>query len=115
MRALAIVAVLAVAGLAAAAGVIALGSASLGGCPQALLEGTLEADPSGTLVVRTDSGELVSVSWPIGYGVRTGERGEPVLTRLFVEVAAPGDRVSMGGGEGRIADFDACGVIAVTD
>jgi hypothetical protein len=116
MRTAVIMLVLAAAGLAAAAGVIALTSASLGGCPSALLEGTLEADPSSEgLLVRTDDGQAVTVTWPIGYGVRAGENGEPVLTRLFVEVAGPGDEVSMGGGEGRITDFDACGVIAVTN
>jgi hypothetical protein len=80
-----------------------------------LLEGTLEEDPStGGLVVRTDEGHVVTVTWPIGYGIGGGANGEPVLTRLFIQVAKPGDRVSMGGGEGATADFDACGVIAVT-
>ena len=104
------------AGLAATGGAIVLGSASPGGCPTALLlAGTLEADPSThDLLVRTDDGQAMTVTWPIGYGVGTGTNGEPVLTRLFIPVAQPGDRVAIGGGEGRTTDFVGCGVIDVT-
>jgi hypothetical protein len=115
VRAIAFVTVVGAVGLVALGGVIVLASASLGGCPTALLEGTLEDDRStGVLVVRTDDGHAVTVTWPIGYGTGGGANGETVLTRLFIQVAKPGDRVSMGGGEGRTTDFDACGVIAVT-
>ena len=115
VRTIALVIVVAVAGLAALWGGIVLASASPGGCATALLEGTLEAEPStGSLVVRTDDGHAVSVTWPIGYGIGGGANGETVLTRLFILVARPGDRVSMGGGEGRSAEFAACGVIRVT-
>lgn len=114
-RAIGLVTVIAAIALAALWGVITLVSASSGGCATALLEGTLEEDPStGGLVVRTDDGHVVSVTWPIGYGTGGGANGQRVLTRVFMEVAKPGDRVSMGGGEGRTADFDACGVIGVT-
>jgi hypothetical protein len=114
LRTLAIVAVLAVAGVAAAGAAIVLGSASLAGCPDALLAGTLQANAAAVgLSVRQDNGEVVSVAWPIGYGVGSGQNGEPVLTRLFVEVAKPGDRVSMGGGQGSSTDFQACGVVSV--
>lgn len=103
------------AGLVAAGGAIVLGSASPGSCPDALLTGTLEADPSTHgLLVRTDDGPAMTVAWPIGYGVGTGTNGEPVLTRLFIPVAQPGDRVAIGGGEGRTTDFVGCGVIDVT-
>ena len=115
MRTLAVVIVAAVAGLGALWGGIMLATASPGGCATALLEGTLEDDPSaGSLLVRTDDGRAVSVTWPIGYGIGGGANGDAVLTRLFIQVARPGDRVSMGGGEGRGADFAACGVIRVT-
>lgn len=115
VRALVVVILAAVAGLGALWGGMMLATASTGGCATALLEGTLEADPStGRLVVRTDDGHAVSVTWPIGYGIAGGANGETVLTRLFIQVARPGDRVSMGGGEGGSADFAACGVIGVT-
>jgi hypothetical protein len=107
--------VVAAVGLGALWGGIMLATASPGGCATALLEGTLEEDSStGSLVVRTDDGHAISVTWPIGYGVLGGANGETVLTRLFVQVARPGDRVSLGGGEGSSADFAACGVIRVT-
>jgi hypothetical protein len=114
MRTIVIVIVIAAAGIGALWGAIVLGAASPGACPTALLEGTLEEDrATGVLFVRTDEGEAVTVTWPIGYGTGTGPNGEPVLTRLFLEAARPGDRVAIGGGEGRTADFDACGVIRV--
>lgn len=81
------------------------------GCPAALLEGDLVED-GGTLAVRSSGGALVGVDWPLGYGVGT-EDGRLVLTRLFVVVARPGDRVSMGGGEGGEHRFRACGPIAI--
>lgn len=115
VRTILLVIVAAVAGLAALWGGIMLATASPGGCATALLEGTLEDDPStGALFVRADDGNAVSVTWPIGYGVGGGANGDAVLTRLFIQVARPGDRVSMGGGEGGSADFAACGVIRVT-
>lgn len=114
-RTLLLVTVIGAAGLVVLGGVMVLASASSGGCATALLEGTLEEDPStGGLVVRTDDGHAETVTWPIGYGTGGGANGETVLTRIFIQVAKPGDRVSMGGGEGRMTDFDACGVIGVT-
>jgi hypothetical protein len=96
-------------------GVFWFGTASPGGCPTALLEGTLEADAAtNALFVRADDGRAVTVGWPIGYGPGINAGGEPVLTRLFVQVAEPGDRISMGGGEGQGVDFQGCGVIGVS-
>lgn len=94
--------------------VFVLGTASTGGCPTALLEGTLAMqDGSGALVViRADAGP-VRVRWPIGYGVGGGGNGELVLTRLFQQVARPGDHVAMAGADGG-DHFNACGVVEVT-
>jgi hypothetical protein len=104
-----------VAAVAAAWGIGVVSTASTGGCPAALLEGTLaEAATGDALVVVTDRGEAVTVSWPIGYGTARGANGELVLTRLWVQVARPGDRVSMGGSEGGVVEFAGCGVITVT-
>lgn len=114
MRTILIVMAVAAAALAALWGGIILATASPGGCPTALLEGTLEpAASGGGLVVRTEDRE-VRVSWPVGYGTGGGANGQTVLTRLFVQVARPGDHVSMGGGYGPTDDFVACGVIRVT-
>jgi hypothetical protein len=73
-----------------------LAMAGPGGCPAALLQGTL-VELGGTLGVRTSpGGELVRVSWPFGYGV--GREGDTlVLTRVFAVVARQGDEVSMAG------------------
>ena len=115
VRAILLVIAVAAAGLGALWGGIMLATASPGACATALLEGTLEEDPiTGGLVVRTEDGRAVTVTWPIGYGIGGGENGQMVLTRLFIGVARPGDGVSMGGGEGQGADFAACGVIRVT-
>src|SRR3990170_3366780 len=68
------------AGAIGSAGVV-LGSASLGGCPTALLQGTL-IELDGTLgVQQTPPGQAMPVAWPIGYGVRD-DRGVIVLTRF---------------------------------
>lgn len=114
MRKALIAVALVAAGVAGAWGAVVLGSASFGGCPAALLEGTLEADPSKhDLLVRNDDGQTSTVSWPVGYWIGTGTDGEPVLTRLFVKVAKPGDRVGIGGGEGDATDWAGCGAIRV--
>lgn len=82
------------------------------GCPTAGLDGELVED-GATLAVRSaHGGSVVGVEWPPGYGVGT-EDGRLVLTRLFVVVARPGDRVTMAGGEGGEGRFRACGPVAV--
>ena len=79
--------------------VLALPSSLAGciGCPTALLEGVLVRDGS-TLAVDADSGEVVPVRWPFGYGVRA-DGDKLVVTDLFGSVKArEGDRVHLGGG-----------------
>ena len=98
MRKLVIAAATIVAAVAVGSAGIVLGSASLGGCQTALLQGTL-VDLDGTLGVQQEPpGRAVPVAWPIGYGVR-GDQGVLVLTRfLVVDIAREGDTVSLGGG-----------------
>jgi hypothetical protein len=99
------------AGAIGSAGIV-LGSASLGGCPTALLQGTL-IELDGTLgVQQTPPGQAMPVAWPIGYGVRD-DRGVLVLTRfLVVDVAREGDTVSVGGGMSRDNSiFQGCGPV----
>lgn len=91
---------------------IALSTASLGGCPTALLQGTL-VRVDGTLGVQpTPPGGAMPVAWPIGYGVRD-DQGVLVLTRfLVVDVAREGDTVSVGGGiSADDATFQGCGPV----
>ena len=74
----------------------ALGTTS-GGCPAALLQGTL-VEQDGTLAVESvPPGTVTKVTWPFGYGV-SEEDGTLVVTRLFSTVAREGDEVSVGGG-----------------
>jgi hypothetical protein len=104
--------------LGLAVGVLYLGLAlaagtTTGGCPTALLEGTL-VEQDGTLAVRTTQGGAIArVQWPFGYSVGE-ENGKLTLTRVFITVAREGDPVSMGGGsssDDRV--FFACGTVAV--
>lgn len=91
---------------------VVLGTASLGGCPTALLQGTL-ANVDGTLgVEQTSPGRAMPVAWPIGYGVRD-DQGVLVLTRfLVVDVAREGDTVSIGGGmSADDSTFKGCGPV----
>ena len=84
-----------------------------GGCPTALLQGTLVA-VDGTLRVESDPpGTVTKVSWPFGYSVGD-DGGRLGLWRLFSVVAHEGDRVSAGGGSG-VDDsvFNACGPVTV--
>ncbi len=68
-----------------------------GGCPTALLQGTL-LEQDGTLAIGSvPPGTVSKVSWPFGYGVGD-ENGTLTLTRLFTIVAREGDEVSVGGG-----------------
>jgi hypothetical protein len=69
------------------------------GCPGALLEGMLFADPNGNLLVKEDvNGTIWTVRWPAGYGVRT-VNGRIVVTDTFGGIkAGDGDRVEIGGG-----------------
>ena len=99
------------AGAIGSAGIV-LGSASLGGCPTALLQGTL-IELDGTLgFQQTPPGQAMPVAWPIGYGVRN-DRGVLVLTRfLVVDVAREGDTVSVGGGMSAVnSTFQGCGPV----
>lgn len=110
-RLLAVIASLGVAG-AALVLAFALATAGPGGCPTALLEGTL-VERDGTLAVASAfDGTVVGVRWPFGYGVGE-ENGTLTLTRVFATVARAGDTVSMGGGSGDGGVFAACGPVAV--
>jgi hypothetical protein len=107
-----------VAALVAAGGALVLGFAVLagtttGGCPAALLQGTL-VEQDGTLAVRSIPGDsVVSVRWPFGYGVGQ-EDGRLTLTRVFMTVAREGDLVSVGGGAGaHDGEFLACGPVSL--
>jgi hypothetical protein len=90
-----------------------LATASDGGCPTALVQGTL-VESDGTLAVETEwSPDPVTITWPFGYAVERRD-GELVLTRVFGVVARAGDEVSIGGGEGGPGtDFRGCGPIAL--
>ena len=99
------------AGAIGSAGIV-LGSASLGGCPTALVQGTL-VNLDGTLGVQPlPPGQPMPVTWPIGYGVRD-DQGVFVLTRfLVVDVAREGDTVSVGGGmSADNSTFQGCGPV----
>lgn len=87
---------------------LALSTAGLAGCPQALLQGTL-VEHEGTLAVAAPDGTVTPVEWPFGYGVGE-EDGTLTLTRPFTTVAREGDLVSMGGGAGG-AGFRGCGPV----
>ncbi|HYO42964.1 MAG TPA: hypothetical protein VES19_07155 [Candidatus Limnocylindrales bacterium] len=109
----AILVILAVAGGALWLGQgLATGTTS-GGCPTALLQGTL-VEVDGTLGVESiPPGTISRVDWPFGYGVGE-ENGTLVLTRVFATVAREGDQVSMGGGWfGDETEFSACGPVTL--
>ena len=91
--------------------VFALATAGPGGCPTALLQGTL-VERDGTLAVAAvPGGGVVRVQWPFGYGVDEQD-GTLTLTRVFTTVAREGDLVSVGGGEGG-PGFQACGPVTL--
>src|SRR3990172_8804328 len=99
------------AGAVGSAGIV-LGTASLGGCPTALVQGTL-VRVDGTLGVEpVPPGQVMPVAWPIGYGIRD-DRGVLVLTRfLVVDVAREGETVSVGGGmSANNSTFQGCGPV----
>ncbi|TAK00154.1 MAG: hypothetical protein EPO36_09770 [Chloroflexota bacterium] len=107
IAAAAIVAVVAI----GSAGIV-LGSASLGGCPTAQVQGML-VNIDGTLRVQAvPSRQVMPVAWPIGYGVRD-DQGVLVLTRfLVVDIAREGDTVSVGGGmSADDSTFQGCGPV----
>lgn len=123
-RSLALVLVVAIAAGAALTG-WGLVTAGPGGCPTALLQGTL-AERDGTLGVAPipadGSGRVVRVEWPFGYGVATDADGTLTLTRVFQPVARLGDPVSVGGAAwagdpaaagGDHADWLGCGPVEV--
>lgn len=96
--------------------VLSLAFAGPGSCGAVLLEGTLAVSPTNAaaLVVVRDDGRVQHVDWPFGYAVGGGPNGEPVLTRLFFQVASPRDYVRSAGGYGYDDTvFKACGVIDV--
>jgi hypothetical protein len=104
--------------LALAGGALYLGFAlalgtTTGGCPTALLQGTL-VEVDGTLGVESvPPGSVSKGDWPFGYGVGD-EDGTLVLTRLFTTVAREGDQVSVGGGSSSDdATFTACGSVSL--
>ena len=99
------------AGAIGSAGIV-LGTASLAGCPTALVQGTL-VRVDGTLGVEpVPPGQVMPVAWPIGYGVRD-DQGVLVLTRfLVVDIPREGDTVFVGGGMSRDdSTFQGCGPV----
>jgi hypothetical protein len=99
------------AGAAGSAGIV-LGSASLGGCPTALVQGTLVNVDGRLSVQAVPSRQVMPVTWPIGYGVRD-DQGVLILTRfLVVDIAREGDTVSVGGGmSADDSTFQGCGPV----
>lgn len=91
---------------------LATGTTS-GGCPTALLQGTLVEVDGGLGVESVPPGTVSRVSWPFGYSVGD-DGGRLGLWRVFTVVAHEGDRVSAGGGSG-VDDtvFNACGPVTV--
>ncbi len=90
----------------------AMGTTS-GGCPTALLQGTLVEVNGGLGVESVPPSTITRVSWPFGYGV-SEEDGTLVLTRLFGTVAREGDQVSAGGGfSSDDSTFTACGQVSL--
>ena len=89
-----------------------LALAGPGGCPTALVQGTLVED-GGTLAVATEwSPDPVAILWPFGYAVERRD-GELALTRVFQVVARAGDEVSIGGADGGGGSFRGCGPISL--
>ncbi|MEI7744998.1 MAG: hypothetical protein WCK58_14765 [Chloroflexota bacterium] len=86
-------------------------TASPGGCPTALLQGTL-VEQDGTLAIASvPDRRVVAVGWPFGYRV-TREEGALTLVRVIWPVAREGDQVSVGGGEGG-PGFQGCGPVTL--
>src|SRR3990172_9111494 len=91
---------------------IVLGTASLAGCPTALVQGTPVRGDGTRGGEPVPPGQVMPVAWPIGYGVRD-DQGVLVLTRfLVVDIAREGDTVSVGGGMSRDdSTFQGCGPV----
>lgn len=89
-------------------------TASTGGCAAALLQGTLVRRGTTLGVEPVPKAPPMSVSWPIGYGVRD-DAGTLVLTRFLVtDIAREGDAVSVGGGMSNDDSvFLACGPVTL--
>ena len=92
---------------------VTLGSSGCGGCPQALLSGTLARADDDTAVVRIDDGTTQVVEWPFGYRVDT----EPAFSLVDLTgtvVASEGDPIYVGGGSADETDevFVACGYVS---
>ena len=93
------------------AGCELFGIGSLGGCPTALLEGTLAPDSTGGAHVLTEFGPQ-AVEWPAGYTVSSVDGRVQLTDQSFSAVASEGETVYVGGGMS--ADntaFVACGYV----
>jgi hypothetical protein len=118
MKKLIAVVVAVLAALALAGGALYLGFAlalgtTTGGCPTALLQGTLVEVDATLGVESVPPGSVSTVDWPFGYGVGE-EDGTLILTRLFTTVAREGDQVSVGGGSSsNDAIWTACGSVSL--
>ena len=97
---------------------VAIGAAgcSMGGCPAALASGTLTAE-GDELVLRAETGEIMHVKWPTGYGPATGPDGELVLAHVLGGmIARQGETVSVGGGmSSDDTVFHGCGNVWVSE
>lgn len=69
-------------------------------CLQALVQGTLQADPSveGAVWLARSDGATVRLRWPHGFDVHFTRQGAQVLGPSGDVVARQGDRVELGGG-----------------
>lgn len=68
-------------------------------CPAALIEGTLVASPGRGIVLRVDGEpDPVLVTWPDGWVVRGDGTSATLVDETGRQVAAAGDRVTIGGG-----------------
>jgi hypothetical protein len=72
-----------------------------GGCPGALVTGTLVANPGGELFIKEDgNGFIRPISWPAGYAVHELGDGRLAVTDAIGGVKAiEGDSVQLPGGE----------------
>jgi hypothetical protein len=84
-------------------------------CDDALLTGTLAADPSdpwGAWVVR---GQRVNVRWPPGFRISFDNPTARLLTADGTFVASVGEGLALGGGVGPDGVFAACNVRSDND
>jgi hypothetical protein len=67
------------------------------GCPAALIEGTLVADPGSGTAIQNGSG-TIGVIWPSGFAARLASGSIEVLDGAGAVVARTGEHVALSGG-----------------